>query len=187
MPLGASPTWSAADLASTWINSAIGGIGSSYRRGAQRGTGRVAPVAAQAARGARTSVLSRRSRGRDRPIDGHQPRHGQIRQFPGARRARAATSGGQVNTLEDRLRAATRAAARTVPDGSARPLVLPAPRRRRTAVPGGRAWRQWMAPIAAAAAVLAVVMGLLAITGLLPGRPTVSHAHRVVFAGGGRI
>ena len=92
-----------------------------------------------------------------------------------------------MNTLEDRLRAATRAAARTVPDGSARPLVLPAPRRRRTAVPGGRAWRQWMAPIAAAAAVLAVVMGLLAITGLLPGRPTVSHAHRVVFPGGGRI
>jgi hypothetical protein len=44
-----------------------------------------------------------------------------------------------------------------------------------------------MAPIAAAAAVLAVVVGLLAIAGLLPGRPTVSHAHTAVFPGGGRI
>ena len=35
-----------------------------------------------------------------------------------------------MNRTEERLRAATRAAARTVPDGSAPPLRLPAGRRR---------------------------------------------------------
>ncbi len=92
-----------------------------------------------------------------------------------------------MNTLEDRLRAATRAAARTIADGSAPPLMLPARRLHRAAVPGGRGWRHWIAPITAAAAVLAVVTGLLAIASRLPGRPTVSHAHAVIFPGGGRI
>jgi hypothetical protein len=70
-----------------------------------------------------------------------------------------------VNSVEDRLRAATRAAAATVPEGSAPPLVLPVPGRRRAA--GGRHPRRptrWLAPIAAAVAVAAVAAGLIVTT-----------------------
>jgi hypothetical protein len=70
-----------------------------------------------------------------------------------------------VKTIEERLRAATQAAAGTVADGSAPPLSLP-PRRRR--VPGRlHRWRRtsWMAPMAAAAAVAAVAAGLIVATG----------------------
>jgi hypothetical protein len=71
-----------------------------------------------------------------------------------------------VNTVEDRLRAATRAAAGTVPDGSAPPLTLPGPGRRGIASrPLARGRAHWMAPIAAAAAVLAVVAGLIVAIG----------------------
>jgi hypothetical protein len=71
-----------------------------------------------------------------------------------------------VNTVEDRLRAATRAAADTVPDGSAPPLTLPGPGRRGIfSRPHARRRTRWMAPIAAAAAVTAVVAGLIVAIG----------------------
>ncbi|MGE5131551.1 MAG: hypothetical protein ACM32E_01430, partial [Gemmatimonadota bacterium] len=58
-----------------------------------------------------------------------------------------------MTTIEDRLRAATRAAAATVAPGSARPLRLPdpAPGRDRPRWPRGRRWPGWQAPAAAAA------------------------------------
>jgi hypothetical protein len=76
-----------------------------------------------------------------------------------------------VNTIEDRLRAAAEAAAGTVADGSAPPLRLPERRALRGRVLRGRArrrgWPGWAPPLAAAAAVLAVVAGSLALGGAL--------------------
>src|SRR5579872_1674307 len=71
-----------------------------------------------------------------------------------------------MTTIEDRLRAAATAAGQTVAPGSAPPLRLPAePGRRRG--PGRRAgrpgWKRRMAPLAAAAAVIAVVAASLAV------------------------
>jgi hypothetical protein len=81
-----------------------------------------------------------------------------------------------VTTIEDRLRAATRAAAEAVAPGSAPPLHLPAQpsrgpaaRRRRK---GGRRWAGWRVPLAAAAAVTGVVLGSLAVSGALGSRPS---------------
>lgn len=71
-----------------------------------------------------------------------------------------------MNTVEDRLRAATRAAAATVPDDSAPPLTLPGRGRRPISSrrhPLRRA--RWMAPMAAAAAIGAVAAGLIVATG----------------------
>lgn len=70
-----------------------------------------------------------------------------------------------MTTVEDRLRAATRAAAGTVADGSAPPLILPVPDHRRAA-----GWRRprprtrWLAPIAAVGAVAAITAGLIVAT-----------------------
>ena len=80
-----------------------------------------------------------------------------------------------MNRTEERLRAATRAAARTVPDGSAPPLRLPAgpaARPARRYRPPRSGWRRAMAPLAAAAAVTAVVGVAVAVTHLhgLAGR-----------------
>jgi hypothetical protein len=64
-----------------------------------------------------------------------------------------------VNTLEDRVRAATQAIAGTVAPDSAPPLRLPAspgPRR-------ARRWAHWLTPVAAALAVTAVVLASLAL------------------------
>jgi hypothetical protein len=73
-----------------------------------------------------------------------------------------------MTAIEDRIRAAARAAADTVAPGSAPPLRLPAeaggragPGRRG----GRRTWTRRMAPLAAAAAVIAVVAGSLAVAG----------------------
>jgi hypothetical protein len=81
-----------------------------------------------------------------------------------------------VNVTEERLRAAARALAETIPQGSAPPLRLPSPRRRRRwpwggrrRGPGRRNWAGWAAPVAAAAAVAAIAAGSLAITH--PGGP----------------
>jgi hypothetical protein len=76
-----------------------------------------------------------------------------------------------MTSTEDRLRAATRAAAGTVPPGSAPPLHLPAepgrpPARFRPARRPG--WR-WAAPLAAAAAVLTVLAASLALAHGAPG------------------
>lgn len=75
-----------------------------------------------------------------------------------------------MSTIEDRLRAATKAAAGTVTPDSAPPLHLPAD-------PGTSGWRHrprwargwpgWLAPVAASAAVIAVVTTSLAVSGTL--------------------
>ena len=70
-----------------------------------------------------------------------------------------------MNSVEDRLRAATRAAAGTVPEGSAPPLVLPGPGHRRAAgVRHPRRRTRWLAPIAAATAVAGVTAALIVAT-----------------------
>ena len=78
-----------------------------------------------------------------------------------------------MNTIEDRLRAATQAAAGTVAPGSAPPLHLPSQPGHRLGIPrqphhGG--WRRWAAPLAAAASVIAVVAASLVIAGGSHGR-----------------
>jgi hypothetical protein len=77
-----------------------------------------------------------------------------------------------VTTLEDRLRAATRAAAGTVAPDSAPPLRLPADPSRGPAARWrrGRRWAGWLVPLAAAAAVTAVIAGALMISGIFHGR-----------------
>jgi hypothetical protein len=69
-----------------------------------------------------------------------------------------------VNTLEDRLRAATRAVAGTVADDSAPPLRLPQPGRR----PGLPGRFPWIVPLAAAAAVIALI-AVFATHAVMPG------------------
>jgi hypothetical protein len=79
-----------------------------------------------------------------------------------------------MTTIEDRLRAATRAAADTVAPGSAPPLRLPDQEHPRGLArrPGagrqwrGRRWAGWAAPLAAAVAVAAVIVGVLVVTRL---------------------
>jgi hypothetical protein len=79
-----------------------------------------------------------------------------------------------VMSTEERLRAATRAAADTVPPGSAPPLRLP-PDPAAGPVPGGgsrrRRWLRALTPLAAAAAVAAVVIASLTLTRSVPARP----------------
>jgi hypothetical protein len=83
-----------------------------------------------------------------------------------------------VSVTEDRLRAAGRAVAVTVPPDSVPPLRLPAPaapeadhRGLRRRQPGGRR-PGWLAPLAAAAAVVAVIALSVAVTrGLSSGAP----------------
>jgi hypothetical protein len=71
-----------------------------------------------------------------------------------------------VNTLEDRLRAATRAVAGTVADDSAPPLRLPQPGRR----PGLPGRFPWIVPLTAAAAVIALIaVSIFAAHAVLPG------------------
>ena len=74
-----------------------------------------------------------------------------------------------MNTLEDRVRAAARAAAGTVADGSAPPLKLPQPGRRpRLPDRGGR--HPWIVSLAAAAAVIALIAAsIFAAHAVVPG------------------
>jgi hypothetical protein len=71
-----------------------------------------------------------------------------------------------MNTLqiEDRIRAATRAAAHTVAPNSVPPLRLPADRLfRRRSRSLASVWGRWLAPIAAAAAVVAVAVAMVTV------------------------
>lgn len=71
-----------------------------------------------------------------------------------------------MNTLEDRLRAAARAAAGTVADGTAPPLRLPQPGRRS----GLRGRFPWIVPLTAAAAVIALIaVSIFAAHAVMPG------------------
>jgi hypothetical protein len=74
-----------------------------------------------------------------------------------------------MNTIEDRIRAAARAAAGTVPPDSVPPLRLPTGRpsrfrRRHRDSPPGLAWARRMAPAAAAVAVVAVAISVVTIS-----------------------
>ncbi len=91
-----------------------------------------------------------------------------------------------MSSLEDRLRAATRAAAQTVAPDSAPPLRLPPWPVHRRVSRRWHGWRRWLAPAAAAASV-AVVVGSLAIAGRTHGRHVPGQSGAVVFQGGGRI
>ena len=68
-----------------------------------------------------------------------------------------------MNTLEDRIRAATQAMAGTVAPDSPPPLRLPADPGRRGAPGRARRWAHGLTPAAAALAVAAVVLGSLAL------------------------
>ena len=87
-----------------------------------------------------------------------------------------------MNTIEDRIRAAARAAADTVPPDSVPPLRLPAGRARRRSRSSGwwwthSHWARRLAPVTAAVAVVAVV-----ITAVVVGKTTYETARS---AGGG--
>jgi hypothetical protein len=74
-----------------------------------------------------------------------------------------------MTTIEDRLREATRAAADTVAPGSAPPLRLPEREHDRGPVRRprpGRRWPGWAAPLAAAAAVTVILVGVPVVTRL---------------------
>jgi len=76
-----------------------------------------------------------------------------------------------VNTLESRLRAELRAESELIRPGGIPPLSLPEPNGRPAARPravGRRHWPNWLTPVAAAAAVLAVVAGALIVTHMPP-------------------
>ena len=77
-----------------------------------------------------------------------------------------------MNTIEDRIRAATRAAGNSVRPGSVPPLRLPPelmngarPRGERSRPGGWARWSRWLAPVAAAAAVAAIAVTLVAVRG----------------------
>ncbi len=90
-----------------------------------------------------------------------------------------------MSTTEDRVRAATHAAAQTVTPGSTPPPPpLPArPRRGPAAHPRrGRGWPGWVAPLAAAAAVAAAIATSVAVSGAL----SLGHARRPAQTAAGR-
>lgn len=82
-----------------------------------------------------------------------------------------------MNTIEDRIREATRAAAGTVPPDSVPPLTLPAGRpsrlrrRRRAAQAPGPMWVGGLAPVAAALAVVAIAIAVVTISHTKSGSP----------------
>jgi hypothetical protein len=94
------------------------------------------------------------------------------------------TGGGPMTPLEDRVRDAIRAKAAEVPPDAVPPLRLPARRRSSFSLAHGgreregglagraRAGRAWVTPLAAAAAVAAVLAVVFALGGVIPsGRP----------------
>jgi hypothetical protein len=92
-----------------------------------------------------------------------------------------------MNAIEDRLRAATRAAARTVPADSAPPLRLPSRRGGLFGLPGRwlpRTWPHVLVPVAAAAAVVGLVAASLAIADAMPGGHRGTGGHPVRPASG---
>jgi hypothetical protein len=91
-----------------------------------------------------------------------------------------------MSTTEDRVRAATHAAAQTVAPGSTPPPPpLPARPRRGAAahLRRGRGWPGWVAPLAAAAAVAAAIAISVAVSGAL----SLGHARRPAHTKAGRL
>jgi hypothetical protein len=79
-----------------------------------------------------------------------------------------------VNALEGRLRAELQAESELIRPAGIPPLSLPARNGRQAARPpvlGRRRWPAWLAPLAAAAAVLAVVAGALTAARVISGAP----------------
>jgi hypothetical protein len=79
-----------------------------------------------------------------------------------------------VNTLESRLRAELRAESELIRPGGIPPLSLPGeagPLAARRPARGRRRWPAWLPPLAAAAAVLAVVAGALTVSRATSGGP----------------
>jgi len=96
-----------------------------------------------------------------------------------------------MNTIEERIRAAARAAADTVPPDSVPPLELPAGRpsgfrfrRRRDARSSGATWAARVAPAAAALAVIAVVIAMVALVRTGTGSPASSDLAAPAAPGG---
>jgi hypothetical protein len=77
-----------------------------------------------------------------------------------------------MNTLETKLRAAFQETAAEIAPPGIPPLRLRSPHLRRS-----RRWHGWLAPLAAAAAVTAVIAGSLAIPSLITGRQAGHRAH----------
>src|ERR1700678_625113 len=144
-----------------------GGIrrgGRARLRRAPPGHNRHPRPARPAAGGPDPAVLPGPERGRDRQVNGDQPRHGQVDDISSARRARADPRGGRaVNTLENRVREAARAVAETVPASTVPPLRVAGTSA--CGWPASRRWGRWLAPVAAAAAVIVVAALLVAVRG----------------------
>src|SRR5215472_8962236 len=92
-----------------------------------------------------------------------------------------------MTDLEERLRGALSAEAERAQPGMLRPLRAPrapaAMRRLATRAWPGRRWPGWVAPLAAAAAVVAVVAGSVAVSGVIHGQRGTggaSLAHRFI-------
>jgi hypothetical protein len=89
-----------------------------------------------------------------------------------------------MNTVEDRLRAALRESAGEITPQSVPPLRLPGARRRSVAGPAARRrWVAWLAPLAAAASVTAVVAASLAISTAFHGGHRAARGPGGPFAG----
>jgi WD40-like Beta Propeller Repeat len=87
-----------------------------------------------------------------------------------------------MNVLEDKLRVALRETGEEIAPHSVPPLQLRRARRRLGLPrPAARRWSAWLAPVAAAAAVTAVVTGSLAISGTFHSQHR--HRHRPPVAG----
>lgn len=77
-----------------------------------------------------------------------------------------------MNSLEERLRTAINETGAEVPPGYSPPLRLPEQARRRSGTPrrgGPRHWPAWLAPLATAVAVAAVIAGTFTVSGLVFG------------------
>src|SRR5579863_1771646 len=132
-------------------------------------------------------ALPARTRSRDRPGDGHQPEHGQVVRTPGAGGARADPGGRPMISLESRIYADAEAVAAEITPADIPPLRLPAARDRRSRSNGHGhpGTRFWLAPLAAAASVVAITTTMI-IAGQVNGgsRAPMGHVHP---ATGGRV
>ena len=128
------------------------------------------------ARGAGAALLPGPARARDRRGHGYRAEHRAVHGAPRAHRAGPDAGGAVMSMLEDRVRRALRETAAEItpldvprlrpPDANGRgPLA----RGRRWPGRRARGWPGWLTPLAAAAAVAAVLAGTLALTGTLSG------------------
>jgi hypothetical protein len=79
-----------------------------------------------------------------------------------------------MNAMESRLRTELQAESELIRPGGIPPLSLPERNGRRAArapIPGRRLWPPWLAPLAAAVAVMVIIAGVLATTRVISGAP----------------